>query len=145
MKKQSLNSHGFTVLELLLFVLVVGIIAASAYSRVEHEKQSTRNKEREGDTKSIQLAVEGYFARTASYPKTDDLSNPEWVSTNLKGIDNSNLTDPKGAGINKSGGYTYTATKDGKEPCTDAAVTCLKYTLSSDLERKPKIELSSLN
>lgn len=139
------SNSGFTVLELVLFVLIVGIVVATSLSRVDHEKQNTRNKEREGDIRTLQLAIEAYHAKNAAYPKSADLKSVDWVSANLVGVDNSLLTDPNGVSINNPGGYTYAATKDGQENCDDAAVGCGKYTLTSLLEGKPQLELKSFN
>ena len=139
------NTQGFTVLELVLFILIVGFVVATAFSRVDHEKQNTRNKEREGDVKTVQLAVEAYYAKNGSYPKSADLTNVTWVTTNLRGIDNSLLTDPNGVIVNQAGGYQYAPTKDGKDACTDEKVTCGKYTLTTLLEGKPQLELKSFN
>ncbi len=141
-----LNRPGFTVLELLLVIILVGVIAAGAYSRVEKERQNTRNKEREGDLRSLQFALEGYSAKNGVYPKVSELTNAEWTSANLKGIDEAALTDPKGAALNEAGGYNYASTAaDGTSPCTEAATPCAKYTLTASLENKPALELQSFN
>jgi type II secretory pathway pseudopilin PulG len=71
--KKNRNTQGFTVLELVLFILVVGIVVATAFSRVDHEKQNTRNKEREGDVKTVQLAIEAYYAKNSFYPKASGI------------------------------------------------------------------------
>ncbi len=144
MKKQS--TAGFTVLELVLSLLIIGLIFATAMSRIDHAKRDTRNKEREGDTTAIQLAVEAYYAKNAGiYPKKADMANIEWVTTNLPGIDNAKLTDPNGVTINQPGGYQYTPTEDGTKPCEDANVKCAKYTISAAQEAKPQIDLKSFN
>lgn len=136
---------GFTVLELLLVILLIGSISAFGYSRVERERQNTRNKERESELRITQQGLEAFYSKNGAYPKTAELTDPAWVTPNLSGLDVANLTDPKGQGINQAGGYTYSPTSDGTANCDAAETKCAKYTLTADLEKKPKLELKSFN
>lgn len=137
------HTKGFTVLELLLAILIAGGIAAIGYSKIEKEKQTTRNKEREGDVRVIQQGLESFYAKNGSYPKKSDLSNQEWRTANFATVEQESLADPNGPQINEAGGYSYEPTADGSTDCLAPETKCAKYVLSAELEKKPKLELKS--
>ncbi len=124
-RKQS----GFTIVELLIVIVVIGILAALVITTFSGIQQKARNTERETDVKSLHGQLEAYYASANAYPTLANLNDATWRSTNLKGLDAEALKDPKGTDQTlcaatsatcygyavdaTSGVYTLTATKEG--------------------------------
>ncbi len=130
-RKQS----GFTIVELLIVIVVIGILAALVVTTFAGIQRKARNTERETDIKAIHGQLEAYFAQNNSYPALAEVN-----STTLKGLDSEALRDPKGApGSSLAASasdtqYGYAATPAG---CTTAANTCTGYTLTALREGDP--------
>jgi prepilin-type N-terminal cleavage/methylation domain-containing protein len=70
----SLPSSGFTIVELLIVIVVIGILAAItivAYNGVQDRANDTR---RQSDISNVQTIVEKYAAENGTYPSTGGLS-----------------------------------------------------------------------
>src|SRR2546430_17534211 len=94
-RKQS----GFTIVELLIVIIVIGILAALVLVTFTGVQQKARNTERQTDIKAVASHLEVYNAQNGFYPtfaNINDNSNPTWVSQNLKGLDKEALRDPQG-------------------------------------------------
>jgi len=67
------SSKGFTLLELLIVISIIGILVTIAAASYQSSQIKARNSRRMGDMKSIQNAAEQYYAdNTSSYPATTD-------------------------------------------------------------------------
>lgn len=65
--KHAVKSRGFTILELMIVVAIVGVLAAIAYpSYIEYTKK-TRRAEASAVLQEAAQAVERHFSRTRSY------------------------------------------------------------------------------
>src|SRR5215210_417943 len=104
-RKQS----GFTIVELLIVIVVIGILAALVVTTFAGIQRKARNTERETDVKAIHGQLEAYFAQNNSYPALADLNDATWRSNNLKGLDGQALQDPKGTAQTLAGAATATA------------------------------------
>lgn len=76
---RSSGQAGFTLIELMIAVAIIGILAAIAYpSYLEHVK-STRRGDAQGDLASFANAMERYYTRNSTYIGADggssDISN----------------------------------------------------------------------
>lgn len=97
----SLNKQqkGFTIVELLIVIVVIGILAALVVTTFSGIQQKSRNTERETDIKAVHGQLEAYYAQNGRYPTLDNLNDSgasnRWVETNLKGLDREALKDPK--------------------------------------------------
>src|SRR5579885_609873 len=94
------NSKGFTIVELLIVIVVIGILAALVITTFTGIQQKARNTERETDIKAIHGQVEAYYAQNGKYPTLANLNDSTWRSTNMKGLDQEALRDPKSASYN---------------------------------------------
>lgn len=114
-RKQS----GFTIVELLIVIVVIGILAALVVTTFSGIQRKARDTERETDIKAIHGQLEAYYAAENRYPSLDEINqvapNTTWRSDNMKGLDAEALKDPKGSGP------TLCATPSG---------TCYGYTVS---------------
>lgn len=66
---------GFTLTELLIVVVIVGILAAIAYPAYTKQVQSSRQSEAQGQMMSLAAALEGYRSRNFSYKDAGSSSN----------------------------------------------------------------------
>ena len=145
-KKQS----GFTIVELLIVIVVIGILAALVITTFSGIQQKGRDTKRQTDIKALHSQLEAFFAQNGGgYPVIADVNTAAWRTTNMKGLDEAALCDPSNqtqtgcelAGTATEGGsaqYGYATTaEDGTTACTGAAganVVCAKYTLTANLE-----------
>jgi prepilin-type N-terminal cleavage/methylation domain-containing protein len=152
---------GFTIVELLIVIVVIGILAALVITTYNGIQQKGRNTERQTDLKAVQGQLEAYYAQNGVYPAHSQFgatsaTNVTFIQTSMKGLDKEALRDPKGAAGDFSlvAGTTPTATKyaynvtqdDGSTACTAAAGDCTKYVLASVPEGGgSNIVLNSLN
>lgn len=145
-RKQS----GFTIVELLIVIVVIGILAALVVTTFSGIQRKARNTERETDIKAIHGQLEAYFAQNNSYPAMAELNDASFRSSNLKGLDAEALKDPKGASQAVSAAasatsYGYAPTKDDGSACTTAANDCSKYTLTAKREGDTDFTKTNLN
>jgi prepilin-type N-terminal cleavage/methylation domain-containing protein len=62
------NLHGFTLIELLVTVSIIAILSSVIYVSFEESRQQSRDKVRQADLLSLQLAVELYKGQYGRYP-----------------------------------------------------------------------------
>jgi len=159
LKKQS---RGFTIVELLIVIVVIGILAGLVITTYNGIQQKARNTERTTDLKTFQSQLEAYYANNGFYPSSADLggtgsTNVTFIQSNMKGMDKETLRDPNvpagtdsaGYGLatgtpSAVGKYSYTPAPDGCDNSTNGDCTSYK------LQAKPEgsgdvIEYDSLN
>ena len=142
LKKQN---KGFTIVELLIVIVVIGILAGLVITTYNGIQQKARNTERTTDLKTFQSQLEAYYAQNGRYPSNTDLggtsaTNVTFVAANLKGMDKETMRDPKAPDV--SGAHDYQLKTSGTgttnyytyEPtpasCDDTGSNdCTSYTL----------------
>ena len=145
LKKQT---KGFTIVELLIVIVVIGILAALVITTFTGVQQSARNTERQTDIKAIHGQVEAYYAQNGRYPTLGNLNDSSWRASNMKGLDPEALKDPKGtaqtlsdtAGANT---YSYVVTPSNCDNGSNG--DCTGYTLTATYEGGGTFSKSNLN
>jgi type II secretion system protein G len=155
---KKVSQKGFTIVELLIVIVVIGILAALVITTYNGIQQKGRNTERETDLKALQGQLEAYYAQNGAYPDetqltTTSATNVTFIGASMKGLDKEALRDPKAAAGSyalaaapAANVYSYEATQaDGATACTLAAADCAKYKLTATKEGSGTIVVESLN
>ncbi len=66
--KRSRSGKGFTLIEVLVVVAIIGILTAILIANYNDARKNSRDKIRKSDLKSLQLALELYKAQNGRYP-----------------------------------------------------------------------------
>ena len=131
------NKKGFTIVELLIVIVVIGILATLVIVTFTGIQQKARNSQRQTDINAVDSHVEAYYAQSGNYPTLANLNDATWRGTNTKGLDAEALKDPKAAGPDLAAGagsatqYVYAVTPGG---CDNATTMCDAFTLTATLE-----------
>src|SRR5688500_9887067 len=107
------NQKGFTIIELLVVIVIIGILVALALPNLFSAQARGRDTDRKNELKNLQTRLETHFNDNGSYPST----NTAAMVTALGGAaTDDEYVDPR------NNAYTYAST-DGTS-----------YTLTADLE-----------
>lgn len=133
------KQQGFTIVELLIVIVVIGILAALVITTFSGIQQTARDAERQTDINAIHGQLEAYYAKEGAYPALAQLNDATWRGTEMKGLDPGALQDPKGSSqalvaSPVANSYAYAVTGDGGAACTTAAKDCTVYILTSTNE-----------
>lgn len=127
------KQHGFTIVELLIVIVVIGILAALVITTFTGIQQRARNTERETDIKALHGQVEAYYAQNGYYPTLAVVV----AAGGLPGLDAEALTPP-GSGATQIDAnasttlkYQYAVTPAN---CDNSTTNCDDYTLEAALE-----------
>jgi type IV pilus assembly protein PilA len=151
------NDKGFTIVELLIVIVVIGILALLVITTYSGIQSKARDAKRQSDLKSLQTQIEAFFSQNGYYPNITDLNSSTWRATNMKSLDSNALIDPSSTtsgtcvannnclgssgsanGVAKQ--YQYAATEsDGATSCDGALGSgndqnCAEYTLTAKFE-----------
>lgn len=157
LKLQKKLQAGFTIIELLIVIAIIGILATLVLTNFQGAQAKGRDTVRKNDINSVYQKLEEFYNENGSYPNSD------LVAATFPGIDAGALTDADGAAIvstfaisatptvptlTTTNEYAYVAYGDGTAgSCVEDAVDdgCLHYTLATFLERESQYEKASLN
>lgn len=138
------KEKGFTIVELLIVIVVIGILAALVVTTFSGIQKKGRDSERKTDIGAVHSQLEAYHATNGRYPTLANLQstvpNTGWVAQNLKGLSADALSDPKNPtqaiqNAVAANQYAYEVSPLGcdNDPIT-ATADCATYTLTASLE-----------
>ena len=134
------QQKGFTIVELLIVIVVIGILAALVIVTFSGIQQRARDTERKTDVNAIQGHVEAFYAQNGYYPTRGNLNTASWRATNTQGLDPAALADPSNASTQTlaaaaaAGSYAYEPETSAAASCESAQNTCATYALTATLE-----------
>lgn len=99
---QKLKQKGFTIIELMIVILVIGILATIGFVAYGNVTKSSRDSDRQSDASSIAKKAEEYHAENGEYPH--DVA----AITAMSGIDTTVTNSPSGNAL-QDGGTTISS------------------------------------
>ncbi len=66
------STSAFTLIELLIVILIIGILAAMIVMSVVQASAKARDVKRQQDLKNVQKALEMYYTTNGNYPSTNN-------------------------------------------------------------------------
>ena len=138
MKSLRNRSAGFTIIELLIVIVVIGILAGLVLNAFGNIQERARDTERQNDINAMHTALELYYTDNDAYPNVADVEDLDTVT----GATSDMVLNADATVAPAGGAYTYTGTG-----CTVGVGThdCTGYTLSAALEAGGTFDRDSLN
>ncbi len=68
-KKRKINQKGFTLIELMIVVAIIGILAAIAIPQFAKYRARAQNTAALSDVRNVRTDFEGYYAEWQQYPQ----------------------------------------------------------------------------
>jgi len=131
MRRLLKKQQGFTLLELLIVIVIIGILALIIVPGLASGPKRARDAQRKSDLRAVKNALETYYNDNTAYPPGDYSGLGTYLVT---AYIPSMPQDPKSG----NPGYTYTPTPSG---C--AAGACTSYTLDATLENNKDSQIKS--
>lgn len=85
---RALPPKGFTIVELLIVIVVIGVLAAIVIVAYNGIQESARRNVKISDMKSVQRLVEAYNAQNGAYPATTNKLKANWHAVDVRTDDN---------------------------------------------------------
>lgn len=139
------KTTGFTIVELVVVIAVVGILATISIMSYSQTQRKARDTEREADISVIQSALETFYEKNGEYPGTTEMSDTTFLTSTLN-LASSAIVAPgsttsnnisSGTASSAVGTYGYIPQKyvsGAYSTCTNTADVCVRYTLSYNKE-----------
>jgi prepilin-type N-terminal cleavage/methylation domain-containing protein len=154
LKKRNLDGKGFTIVELLIVIVVIGILALLVITTYSGIQAKARNSKRQTDIQAIQTQLEAFFSENGYYPSNHDMNegtdattnaDSTYVASHMKSLDQEALTDPSNSAGTRNllatpdatkhqYAYAVTDSSDSADACDTTDTTCAKYTLTAQYE-----------
>ncbi|MBC7707881.1 prepilin-type N-terminal cleavage/methylation domain-containing protein [Polaromonas sp.] len=143
--KRDNRSKGFTIVELLIVIVVIGILAALVITTYAGIQAKARNGKRSTDVQSIQTQLEAFYSQNGYYPSLADMNSKTWRATNMKSLDKVALVDPSTncdpeavstclAATPAAKVYAYAVQDASGASCETTDTNCAQYTLTATYE-----------
>jgi len=145
--KPSSNNRGFTLVELMIVLVSLGIIVFIIYQTYSGIQNQSINTKKETAIRTLQESIEKFYSKNMYYPSLANINSSAWRSINMPSLTNKMLQDPTWTtkntfcnldgqavllSIPRPGCYAYAPTNNGAS-CANSDTTCSEYTLSAFL------------
>ncbi len=141
------ESGGFTIVELLIVIVVIGILAAITIVAYNGIQTRARDTDRANDVATIQKKLELFYVENGYYPNSNQVRTASYREATL-GLTNDSVTPPGGNTIqycwaDTTSRYCYVGTRPAGSPsgdctgATDANERCERYRISYRTEADP--------
>ncbi|MHB1865251.1 MAG: type II secretion system protein [Candidatus Saccharimonadales bacterium] len=144
MLKITKKQNGFTVIELIIVIVVVGILAAIVISTYSGIQVKQRNSKRETDIQALQTQLESFYSQNGYYPSLKDINSASWRAKNMTNLNPADMIDPSATNKNPADAqlaptpapkvFAYQVTDSNGNPCETKDTNCAKYTLTATFE-----------
>lgn len=111
MKTQTSSQRGFSLIELLIVIAIIGIVAAITVTYLMQAKQAARGASAAHSMRLIHSCEASFRSSTGEYGDLTALTNEKF------------LNDPD-LSVGRKSGYTFTATPDAVTPNLNYTATC---------------------
>ncbi|MDQ3158583.1 MAG: hypothetical protein M3P98_00405 [bacterium] len=147
------NSAGFTIIELFIIVILIGVVAVFIISELSSVRRDNRNNEREDDISELRSSLEYYYGVNGFYPTSDQLNDPKFRELNLPGFNDEFVKDPLNSSEGKltlesqGNAYSYAPSleEDVFTACDNDKIICTSYELTATLEGGEVLSRTNFN
>lgn len=142
LKKRN-QEKGFTIVELLIVIVVIGILALLVITTYGGIQAKARNSKRQADLQAVATQIEAYYSQNQHYPSLEQMNDADWREDNMKSLDAQALVDPSStdpdsatplAAAKAKGVYAYAPLTDADGACETTPEDCAQYTLTATFE-----------
>lgn len=148
-KRQNINSSGFTLIELMIVLVSIGILIAIVAYTYNGIQARSINTKKEAAIRSLQVSLEKFYSTNMYYPSLTNINNSSWRVANMANAAAKMIQDPTWNAKNtactvdgeaillrtpQNGCFGYSPTNNGVS-CQAAQKTCNQYSLSATLEQ----------
>lgn len=139
----SKKQDGFTFLELIIVLVVIGVLSAIVISTYSGIQAKSRNTKRQSDIQSIQTNLEAFYSQNGYYPSLTNINNSTWRQKNMTKLETQTMIDPSAEQSNTNPQlsaspekkvYSYKVTDSNGNSCESDDTNCAKYTLTATYE-----------
>ena len=132
------SQSGFTVIELVLVLVIIGILLAIIFTAYTSVHTNQNNQARENSIDKIYKNLEAYYVDNSQYPTLSYMNSATWLTKNMPNLNPATLKDPAGktetlVAIPKANFYAYEVTAADGGVCDNVARICQHYTLVASL------------
>ena len=135
MRKLLKRQSGFTLLELLIVIVIIGILALIIVQGLASGPKRARDAQRKSDMRAVKNALETYYNDNNVYPSGDYAGLGTFL---VNAYIPSMPSDPKTG----NSGYEYAPTPSG---CNNSSTNCVSYTLTAHLENNKDSQIVAGN
>lgn len=154
MLRRTAQQKGFTIVELLIVIVVIGILAALVLNTFTGVQQRARNSVRQTDVNALATQIEAYYNGdgNGTYPRADEFDTTAELTALFPGVDTGVIEAPndstppslQATASTAPDQYGYVALDSAGGSC-DAGEDCAGFTLSYTEEGGTTITKESLN